>query len=101
MFPDKCCFQVIYFNPNISFPPSIEVRLGPVVETTRLIPAVKNTRARPASPPSGLARDLRAPRGAVGQMERLMSMRIGVALAAAIGVGVLMSSAAEARPEMV
>src|ERR1700737_5250369 len=50
---------------------------------------------------AGFARDLRAPEGAVGKLERLMSMRIAVALAATIGVGVLMSSAAEARPEMV
>src|SRR5580765_6340514 len=34
-------------------------------------------------------------------MEKLMSMRIAVALAATIGVGMLMSSAAEARAEMV
>src|SRR6266702_424676 len=33
--------------------------------------------------------------------EQLMSMRIAVALAATFGAGVLMSSAAQARPEMV
>ena len=34
-------------------------------------------------------------------VERLMSLRIAVALAATIGAGMLMSSAAEARPDMV
>jgi lipoprotein-anchoring transpeptidase ErfK/SrfK len=35
------------------------------------------------------------------KLERLMSTRIAVALAATIGAGVLMSSTAQARPEMV
>jgi lipoprotein-anchoring transpeptidase ErfK/SrfK len=36
-----------------------------------------------------------------GAEEKLMSVRIAVALAATIGAGVLMSTAAQARPEMV
>jgi len=45
--------------------------------------------------------DLKTPKGAVGKLELIMSMRIAVALAATFGAGVLMSSAAQARPEMV
>jgi len=41
-FPDECCFQVIYFNSNISFLHLIEAGLGPDAETVRLINAVKN-----------------------------------------------------------
>src|SRR6476619_3493197 len=48
----------------------------------------------------GLQGVLRAPKGA-GEWERLMSTRIAVALAATIGAGIAMSSAAQARPEMV
>ena len=44
--------------------------------------------------------DLRAPDGA-GDWELIMSMKIAVALAATIGAGIAMSSAAQARPEMV
>src|SRR6476659_4519792 len=50
---------------------------------------------------AGRARDLRAPKGTVGQVEILMSMRIAVALVATIGAAGLMSSAAEARGEIV
>ena len=50
---------------------------------------------------AGCLKDLRAPQGAAGKLELIMSMRIAVALAATIGAGVLMSSAAQARPEMV
>src|SRR5258705_4062805 len=48
----------------------------------------------------GLQGVLRAPEGA-GKWELIMSMRIAVALAATIGAGIAMSSAAQARPEMV
>src|SRR5882757_7099763 len=59
-------------------------------------------RTRPASRLlAGWRRILRAPVGAVGEMGLIMSIRIAVALAATIGVVALMSSAAEARPEMV
>jgi lipoprotein-anchoring transpeptidase ErfK/SrfK len=60
---------------------------------------VKNawTRLQPAK---GLHDVLRAPEGA-GDWELIMSMRIAVALAATIGAGIAMSSAAQARPEMV
>jgi lipoprotein-anchoring transpeptidase ErfK/SrfK len=101
LFPGECCFQVIYFNPNISFPPLIAMRLAPGVETTRSRHAVKNAWVRPAPLFLGIRRELRAPERAVGEVERLMSMKIAVALAATIGASVVMSSAAEARPEMV
>jgi hypothetical protein len=42
-FPAECCFQVIYFNPNISFLSLIAMGLAPGVKTTRLGHAVKNT----------------------------------------------------------
>jgi len=48
----------------------------------------------------GLQGVLRAPEGA-GEWELIMSMRIGVALAATIAAGIATSSAAQARPEMV
>jgi hypothetical protein len=35
-FPGECCFQVIYFNSNISFVAPIETCLAAGVETTRL-----------------------------------------------------------------
>jgi lipoprotein-anchoring transpeptidase ErfK/SrfK len=103
MFPAECCFQVIYFVLNISFLAPIKTRLTPGAQTIRLRHAVKNTwvKLRPGFS-QGPAGQLRAPeRGERAKVERLMSMRIAVALAATIGVGVLMSSAAEARPEMV
>ena len=40
-------------------------------------------------------------RGDGSEVEKMMSLRIAVALAATIGAGVVMSGAAEARPEMV
>ena len=67
-------------------------------ETARSIHAVK-MRGREASR-QGLQGVLRAPEGA-GEWELIMSMRIAVALAATIGAGIAMSSAAQARPEMV
>src|SRR6476659_5015128 len=48
----------------------------------------------------GLQGVLRAPKGA-GEWAQIMSMRIAVALAATISAGIAMSSAAQARPEMV
>jgi lipoprotein-anchoring transpeptidase ErfK/SrfK len=48
----------------------------------------------------GLQGVLRAPLGA-GEWELIMAMRIAVALAATIGAGIAMSSAAQARPELV
>src|SRR4051794_9852753 len=40
-------------------------------------------------------------KGRPGELERLMSLRIAVALAATIGAGMLMSTAAQARPDVV
>jgi|RhiMethySRZTD1v2_1073278.scaffolds.fasta_scaffold129145_4 lipoprotein-anchoring transpeptidase ErfK/SrfK len=68
------------------------------VETARLIHAVKNAWTR--REPARLQGVLRAPKGA-GEWELIMSTRIAVALAATIGAGIAMSSAAQARPEMV
>ena len=68
-------------------------------ETARSIHAVKNAWTR-RGPAIGLPDVLRAPEGA-GEWELIMSMRIAVALAATIGAGIAMSSAAQARPEMV
>jgi hypothetical protein len=48
-FPDECCFQVIYFNSNISFADPIETGLTAGVETTRLTRAVKNAWVRRAN----------------------------------------------------
>src|SRR6476659_542116 len=48
----------------------------------------------------GLQGVLRAPKGA-GEWAQIMSTRIAVALAATIGAGIAMSSAAQARPEVV
>jgi lipoprotein-anchoring transpeptidase ErfK/SrfK len=48
-----------------------------------------------------LQRFSRFPNGRPNELERLMSLRIAVALAVTIGAGTLMSSAAEARPDMV
>src|SRR4029453_2029493 len=72
--------------------------LGAGVETARLIHAVKNAWTR--REPARLQGVLRAPKGA-GEWELIMSTRIAVALAATIGAGIAMSSAAQARPEMV
>ena len=73
--------------------------LGAGVETARLIHVVKNAWTR-RGPASGLHEFLRAPEGA-GEWEQVMSLRIAVALAATISAGIAMSSAAQARPEMV
>ena len=69
------------------------------METTRSIHVVKNAWTR-REPAKGLQGDLRAPKGA-GDWELGMSMRIAVALAATLGAGIVMSSAAQARPEIV
>lgn len=45
-FVAECCFQVIYFNSNISLVPLIETCARPTVETVRLTHAVKNAWAR-------------------------------------------------------
>jgi lipoprotein-anchoring transpeptidase ErfK/SrfK len=54
---------------------------------------------------TGVLRDLRGFRGPEGvteaNVERLMSLRIAVALAATIGAGMLITTQAEARPDMV
>jgi lipoprotein-anchoring transpeptidase ErfK/SrfK len=101
-FAAKCCFHVIYFDSNISFLPFIEMRLRPSVETTRLTPAVKNAWARRQTGQTPDLQGICAPReGRAGKVELIMSIRIALALAATIGAGVLMSSAAQARPEMV
>ena len=100
-FVAECCFQVIYFNSNISFVDPIETSLAAGVETLRLTHAVKNAWVRRQTGVSEwFAQAFVASVGA-GEVENLMSMRIAVALAATIGAGVLMSQAAEARPEMV
>src|SRR6186713_1314970 len=70
------------------------------METDWLSRAVKNACVEPAfCRPSGefggRARDARA------KVERLMSLKIAVALAATIGAGALLSTAAEARPSVV
>jgi lipoprotein-anchoring transpeptidase ErfK/SrfK len=71
------------------------------VETIWSTQAVKNTWQTGYLPVSqrgpGWATEAKAERKA----ERLMSMRIAVVLAATIGAGLLMTDAAEARPEMV
>lgn len=46
-------------------------------------------------------REFEGPGRALRKLELIMSMRIAIALAATIGAGILMSQAAEARPEMV
>ena len=80
MFADECCFQVIYFNSKISFVAPIETSLKTGVETVRLRHAVKNAWVRRQTGfLIGFAWHSRAPDGA----------------------GILMSSAAEARPEVV
>src|SRR5450759_35242 len=50
---------------------------------------------------AGFARNFTPPRGDEAKAERLMSLRIAVALAATIGVGTVMTTGAEARPDMV
>src|SRR3981189_2671169 len=50
---------------------------------------------------AGLEKILTLEKGVRGKLERLMSLRIAVALAATIGAGMLMSSAAQARPDVV
>jgi lipoprotein-anchoring transpeptidase ErfK/SrfK len=45
--------------------------------------------------------DLAPRNGCAGELERLMSLKIAVALAATIGAGALLSTAAEARPSVV
>jgi lipoprotein-anchoring transpeptidase ErfK/SrfK len=50
---------------------------------------------------AGFCADLTARLGPDVKVERLMSVRIAIALAATIGAGLLMSSAAEARPGLV
>lgn len=49
-FPDECCFQVIYFNSNISFCFAIETGLTAGLETIRLRHAVKNAWVRRQTP---------------------------------------------------
>lgn len=69
------------------------------VENARLIHVVK-TFVDEMRPASSWREYSRAPRGA-GEWEQIMSLRIAVALAATIGASVAMSSAAQARPELV
>ena len=61
LFRDKCCFQVIYFNPNFSFVPFIKVRVAAGVETVRLRDAVKNACVRPENRAFGAILPDRAP----------------------------------------
>src|SRR6185295_18772183 len=100
-FRDKCCFQVIYFVSNISFVPSIETRSATGGETVRLRAAVKNACVRAAGPPlSRSAQRIRPRKGATG-MEKTMSLKVAAALAVTIGAGIVMSSPAQARGELV
>src|SRR5580704_8137094 len=72
--------------------------LGARVETGWLMHAVKNASAGRVLPVCvGI---LPAPKGP-DEVERMMSLKIAVALAAIIGAGTLMLSQAEARPDMV
>ena len=41
-FGAGCCFQVIYFNPNIFFVPPSETRVEAGLETIRLMRTLKN-----------------------------------------------------------
>src|SRR5512140_2153138 len=50
---------------------------------------------------AGFASNFTSPRGTEAEAEKLMSLRIAVALAATIGAGMLMSTAAQARPDVV
>jgi len=50
---------------------------------------------------AGFAWNSTARKGLEAKVERLMSLKIAVALAATIGAGMLMSTGAEARPDMV
>jgi len=67
------------------------------VETIRLTRAVKDTRVTGTF---RLTSELGSLTG-LAETEGLMAMRIAVALAATTGIGVLMTSAAEARPELI
>src|SRR5205085_7660446 len=80
--------------------PLAEVRSRAGLETSRLRDAVKNAWVSPADLFGGLPGGI-APVGDILEVERTMSLRIAVALAATIGAGILMSTAAQARPEMV
>jgi lipoprotein-anchoring transpeptidase ErfK/SrfK len=74
------------------------------VVTGWLTRAVKNASAKPAAHQgiAGFARNLTAPNGVLeAKVERSMSLRIALALAATVGAGMLMSTGAEARPDMV
>jgi lipoprotein-anchoring transpeptidase ErfK/SrfK len=56
----------------------------------------------PAQPAFGkFVWDFKAPKGDGAKLEKLMSLRIAVALAATIGAGLWTSTQAEARPDMV
>ena len=94
-FPNECCFRIIYFNANIS---SCSVRRPAdrrSVETPWLRHAVKNAWVNQFfdEPPA---------RGVGGsEVENMMSLRIAVALAATIGAGLLITTDAQARPELV
>src|SRR4051812_28247162 len=99
-FRDKCCFQVIYFVRNISFVPMISAALSAGLETSRLMNAVKNGCVRPADRFPLIWKRFDSQSGQL-EVERTMSLRIAVALAATIGAGIVMSAPAQARPEMV
>jgi lipoprotein-anchoring transpeptidase ErfK/SrfK len=74
------------------------------VVTGWLTRAVKNASAEPDAHQgiAGFARNLTAPNGVLeAKVERSMSLRIALALAATVGAGMLMSTGAEARPDMV
>jgi lipoprotein-anchoring transpeptidase ErfK/SrfK len=68
------------------------------VETGWLTHAVKNAWSNRHL--AGVARDLTVPDG-TSEVEKVMSLRIAVALSAIIGAGLLTVPQAEARPEMV
>jgi lipoprotein-anchoring transpeptidase ErfK/SrfK len=74
-----------------------------LAETSRLTRTVKNAWANRQQSLHfcGFASNFTPPRGTEAKAEKLMSLRIAVALAATIGAGMLMSTAAEARPDVV
>jgi lipoprotein-anchoring transpeptidase ErfK/SrfK len=93
------CFEHFLFSPH-------QVNPTARVETIHLTHAVKNAWRKCLGEPAfgtfaGIFPDRRE-RGESGtRAEKLMSMRIAVALVATIGAGLLMTGAAKARPEMV
>jgi lipoprotein-anchoring transpeptidase ErfK/SrfK len=72
-----------------------------LAETSWLTRAVKNAWANRQLSLYRICVEFHAPTGIEAKAEKLMSLRIAVALAATIGAGMLMSTTAEARPDVV